>query len=157
MAEPAKPNRKDSWGLITHTQSMKSGSEFIPKGGIKDSHGDPLAFKYYPPSSGGAMRKAYKCSSHVNCPVVVRVLLKGTTFAVECKLGVEHSKEEAAAKRKNATLTNAQAAKMKEAINQGTKPAALLSSWTSVVLDSDPTAQKRKEGGLEGSISSNIY
>ena len=154
MAQWCKPNRTQMWQLMCHCSSMQEATEYIRRGGIKDSQGNSLRFKTTALGSGGKTRKAFQCISHGNCPVVVRAVLKEGGFLVESKFGLEHSKEVATEKRaKNSTLTMAQEAALTKSVNEGSRPAAILSNWTSQLLDEDPNAQKRRKGGLAGKPS----
>ena len=140
-----------TWRLLCTCLSMAEGMAFIVNGGIKDNHGEGLHFKFVPNGSGGTTRKAYKCISHENCPVLVRTALKGGSYAVEAKDGLEHSKVKAVPKRcANCALTRVQEEDLRKSVNEGSKPAAILSCWSAAVLEQQPHAPKRKKGGLEG-------
>ena len=140
-----------TWRLLCTCLSMAEGKAFIVNGGIKDSHGNGLEFKYEHSGSGGMTRRAYKCISHENCPVLVRTTLKGGSYVVEAKDGLKHSKVEAPPKRRtNSALTNVQEEELQKSVNEGSKPAAILSGWTAAVLEKYPHALKRKKGGLAG-------
>ena len=140
-----------TWRLLCTCLSMAEGQAFIVNGGIKDSHGNGLEFKFHLSGSGGTTRRVYKCISHENCPVLVRTTLKGGSYVVEAKDGLEHSKVEAPPKRRtNSALTKVQEEELKKSVNEGSKPAAILSGWTAAVLKKNPHARKRKKGGLAG-------
>ena len=147
---PIQKKGRGSWRLLCTCLNLIEGQAFILNGGIKDSLGKPLVFKFHNAGSHGTTRKAYQCASHEKCPVLVRTVLKGGSFVVQSKVGLEHGKVEATKSRNNAALTKVQEAELKKSINEGSKPAAILSGWSAAVLKKNPHARKRKKGGLAG-------
>ena len=147
------PLRDNVWHRLEAFETMEGCCTFI-KEDLEDQEGKTLCWKTEPRFSHGRTRKAFRCMSHVDCPVLVRAVKDGDEFSVQYLEGAVHSKEVATKFRSNATLTLAQDEDMRKALNRGTRPKALLADWTSDILDEQagmPAAlQKHEEGGLKG-------
>lgn len=135
---------------------MEECKKLIHSGELQqDEKEEPLCFKWLRSSPGDGKTRAYfQCSSHQDCPVQVRAVLKGGSFWVEQNLA-SHSLLPCKKHRENSALSRQQESAVRTAIAQGVKPASILCHLTMEELQSaaEGPAEKRNAGGLEGVLT----
>ena len=134
---------------------MQECKDFIKEGLFPGQEGPTLRFCWHPTVPGNGVERAYfVCRSHKNCPFRARAVMLGGSFYVQVVAGVEHSNELTGKTRLNGSLTTHEREKVRELVDGGAKPAAILSSLTAAELKRCEGAKiplvKRPTGGLAG-------
>ena len=112
-----QPPRRISWQYLNQTfDNMKAGKEFLQQ----YTHGGLNRLKSWSRMPGGEAqtRTVFKCTAHLDCNVKIRLNGTAGCIKLECN-GEEHSEEEKAFDRKNASLTKMEKAEADSAVKYG--------------------------------------
>ena len=147
--------RRDRWEALVRLDSMKECKEFVKRGLLQGPEGPAFKFCWHPTRPGDGVRKAiFVCRSHKECPFQAKCVQLGGACFVQTLAGVEHGSEFTDKKRLNSSLTIGEQDKVRELVDGGAKPAAILSSLTSAELkrcrEANIPLVKRPTGGLAG-------
>ena len=157
VAPPNKkqPPRRISWQYLNQTfDSMKAGKEFLQQ----YTHGGLNRLKLWSRMPGGEAqtRTVFKCTAHVDCNVKIRLNGTAGCIKLECN-GEEHSEEEKAFDRKNASLTKMEKAEADTAVKYGGSASKIHTEMSlSAVQQGDEETPGKRSGpdavGVEGMI-----
>lgn len=152
----------EEWTTVRCCSTMAECKSFILGEQMVDSENQPLRFKWAYPWGNGKTNAYFACASHVDCPVRARASLRdGGMFLVCINMGVlGHASEASLKRRMNSCMTIQQEEYVKTGVNQGVKPATLLSCMTIEKLSEDNAhgrqLEKRDAGGLAGMFSRHV-
>lgn len=146
---------KKIWENLIELDTMEECKNFINGGNLQDEEKKELRFAWHTSAPGdGRTRAYYKCISHEDCPVLVRAVKLGGTFAVQVTAEEQHSIVEMDLRRINASMSVRSAELVKSLVDGGSKPGAIFSVLTSKELEQSQgdgiAAVKRPNGGLKG-------
>ena len=150
-----RPMSRDQWEAVEQMSSMQECKDLIKGGLLPGQDGPALSFCWNPTRPGNGVQCArFVCRSHKECPFQVRAVMLGGSFFVQTLAGVQHSSELTGKTRLNGSLTTDAREKLRELVDGGAKPAAILSSLTAAELRRCEEAKipvvKRPTGGLAG-------